>query len=210
MPLAASVEYEENMSSVGLEQGLFAAPVTVDFHRNLLDVQRCGSFTEVICASNNPKYVLGVRLQVANSEITEIEVVVTDSDDWLFDADAYLQYSQQENWALVPEGERLPYAELQDVGYAYFRYWADKSAVVPWGEPCARLEGGSYTGDFGSCDVGIPDQSFAPAPYDDLTDVDYGMTVVLLNLGGADSHLFHVLQTGIRYVHTLTATNGSM
>ena len=58
--------------------------------------------------------------------------------------------------------------------------------------------------------MGIPDQSFAPAPYDDLTDVDYGMTVVLLNLGGADSHLFHVLQTGIRYVHTLTATYGSM
>jgi hypothetical protein len=214
MPLAASVTYEENMASVDIGQGVFAAPVTIDFHRNLLDVQRCGSFTEVICASNSPQYVLGVRLQVADSEITEIEVVVTDSDDWLFDADAYLQYSTQEDWSVVPEAERLPYAELADAGYSYFRYWGDKSEPVPWGDPCARLEGGAYTRDMslanGSCSVGVPDQSFAPQPYDDLTDVDFGMTVVLLNLGGADSHLLRVLQSGIRYVHTLTATNGSM
>jgi len=65
---------------------------------------------------------------------------------------------------------------------------------------------GAYTGDFpnSSCDVGIPDQGFAPQPYDHLVDVDYGMVVLLLNLGGADSHLFRILDTGIRYVHTLT------
>jgi hypothetical protein len=52
--------------------------------------------------------------------------------------------------------------------------------------------------------VGVPDQGFAPQPRDHLVDVDYGMVVLLLNLGGADSHLFRILDTGIRYVHTLT------
>lgn len=49
------------------------------------------------------------------------------------------------------------------------------------------------------------DPTVAPQPREHLVDVDYGMSVVLLNLGGADSHLFRQLNTGIRYVHTLTA-----
>jgi hypothetical protein len=206
MPLAASVTYEENEASAELGQGVWAEPIPVDFHRNLLDVQKCGTFTEVISANSSHQYVLGVRLQITDAEISAITMVATDEGDWLFDADAYLQYSSSEDWSLVPEGERLPYDELADVGYAYFRYWGDKSEPVPWGIPCARLEGGAYTGDYANstCDVGVPDEGFAPQPYDDLTDVDYGMTVVLLNLGGADSHLFRVLTTGIRYVHTLT------
>ncbi len=206
LSLAVGATYVENDSSSAFGQGVWQAPVPVDFHRNLLDVQRCGTFTEVISASASHQYVLGARLQVEDSEITEVEVVATDDGDWLFDADAYLQYSSGEDWSLVPEGERLSYDELRDAAYSYFEYWADRSVQVPWGTPCARLEGGAYTGDFpnSSCDVGIPDQGFAPQPRDHLVDVDYGMAVLLLNLGGADTHLFRVLNTGIRYVHTLT------
>jgi hypothetical protein len=206
MPLAAGANYVENESSSAFGQGVWQAPVPVDFHRNLLDVQRCGTFTEVIAANASHPYVLGARLQVQDGQITEVEVVATDEGDWLFDADAYLQYSSGEDWSPVPEGERLTYEELRDGAEAYFAYWGDRSVEVPWGTPCARLEGGAYTGDFAgsSCDVGVPDQGFAPQPRDHLVDVDYGMVVLLLNLGGADSHLFRILDTGIRYVHTLT------
>jgi len=206
MPLATGATYVENESSSAFGQGVWQAPIPVDFHRNLLDVQRCGTFTEVISASASHQYVLGARLQVEGSQVTEVEVVATDEGDWLFDADAYLDISPGEDWSLVPEGERLSYEALRDGAYAYFEYWADRSVQVPWGTPCARLEGGAYTGDFpnSSCDVGIPDQGFAPQPYDHLVDVDYGMVVLLLNLGGADTHLFRILNTGIRYVHTLT------
>jgi hypothetical protein len=212
MPLSSSVVYMVNEASETLAAGvgLFENPVTIDFHRNLIDVTRCASFTEVIAASNDPQYVLGVKLEVADGQITAIEVVATWEGHWGFDADAYLQYSTGEDWSLVPEGERLPYDELAQVGYLYFEYWADKTVEVPWGVPCARLEGGMYTGDFAnsSCDVGIPDQGFAPQPREHLVDVDFGMSVVLLNLGGSDSHLFRVLTTGIRYVHTLTTLEG--
>ena len=209
LPLAASATYTVNEASETLAAGagLFESAMTIDFHRSLIDVTRCGSFTEIIAATNDPQYVLGTKLMVADGEISEIEVVATWEGHWGFDADAYLQYSSGEDWSIVPEGERLPYDELAEVGYLYFEYWADRTVVVPWGVPCARLEGGMYTGDFAnsSCDVGIPDEGFAPQPREHLVDVDYGMSVVLLNLGGADSHLFRQLNTGIRYVHTLTA-----
>ncbi len=206
MALSAGASYAENFSTVAFGEGLWLEPVTVDFSRSLLDVTRCASFTEIISATNSHPYVLGVRLQIEGAEISEVSAIVTDEGDWLFDADVYLQYSPDEDWSLVPEAERLSYEELRDGALAYFKYWGDKSYPVPWGMPCARLEGGVYTGDGpnSSCNVGVPDEGFEPMPTDHLVDVDYGMTVLFLNLGGADSHLFRILDTGIRYVHTLT------
>jgi len=96
---------------------------------------------------------------------------------------------------------------LQKDGYAYFQYFTDKNAPAPWAKPCARLEGGAYTGD-GGCNVGIPDgTSITPLSY--LADVDYGMVVVFMYFGGADSHWFRILPAGYRYIHTLTAMKQS-
>ena len=162
-------------------------------------------------------YVNGVRLDVSDGLISAISVISTDADDWGFDGDSYLNYSRQEveggGWDEVPPAERYGYDELIAAGEAYFAYWGDKTVTVPWGVPCARLEGGMYTGyrAGADCSVGIPDQSFAPRPNDSLADVERGMSVIFLNLPGPDSHLFRVQKTypnmespGIRYVHTLT------
>jgi hypothetical protein len=206
MPLTSSASYLENDATVALGQGLWLTPLQPDFHRNLLDVDSCASFTEVIIASGSHPYVLGVRLRVTGAQISEVYVVATDQGDWGFNAADYLRYSQAEDWSLVPADQRLTRQQLHDAGFAYFAFWGDKTVQVPWGSPCARLEGGLYTGDYpgSSCSIGIPDGGFAPQPRDYLVDVDYGMVVLFLNLGGTDTHLFRVLSTGIRYVHTLT------
>ncbi len=217
LPLAASATYEENAETVALGQGLWATPLQADQALSLLDVARCASFTEVIIASGSHDYVNGVRIDVSDGLISAISVIATDADDWGFDGDTYLNYSRQEveggGWDEVPEGERYGYDELVAAGEAYFAFWADKTVAVPWGVPCARLEGGMYTGyrAGADCSVGIPDQSFAPRPNDSLADVDRGLSVIFLNLPGPDSHLFRVQKTypnmespGIRYVHTLT------
>jgi hypothetical protein len=206
LPLSASAKYIENDKTVALGQGLWSTALHPVFHRNLLDVDSCASFTEIIITDASHPYVLGVRLKVSGAQISEIYAVVTDQGDWQFNAANYLKYSQAEDWSLVPADQRLTRQQLHDAGYAYFAYWADKSVAVPWGMPCARLEGGAYTGDGpnSSCNVGIPDQSVAPQPREYLVDVDYGQVVLFLNLGGTDSHLFRVLKSGIRYVHTLT------
>lgn len=48
---------------------------------------------------------------------------------------------------------------LKAAADAYCDIFNDKSVVVPWGTPCARLEGGWYTGNGSQsdrCDIGIP------------------------------------------------------
>ncbi len=230
MPLSDSIEYVVNDDAAPLAagEGLFQWAAEPDFHRNLLDVEACRTFTEIICATWSHQYVLGVALTVTGSEISEIYVVETDEGDWAFGADNYLSRSQQEDWSLIPEGERPTREELDSGARAYFAYWGDKSVDVPWGDPCARMEGGSFgafelplrdewTEDqqWGSCSIGIPDQGFAPQPRESIIDPDHGMIVLLLNLGGEDSHLFRFekdaslsprtgFDHGMVYVHTLT------
>lgn len=206
LPLTSSAKYVENDQATSFGQGIWATALKPDFHRNLLDVEACASFTEIIITDASHPYVLGVRLKITGSEISEVYAIVTDEGDWLFNAANYLKYSEAEDWSEVPTDQRLTRQELKDAGYAYFAYWGDKTVQVPWGTPCARLEGGAYTGGGAnsSCNVGIPDQGFAPQPREFLADPETGQVVLFLNLGGTDSHLFRVLQTGIRYVHTLT------
>jgi hypothetical protein len=232
MPLAASAEYIVNDKSATLAagQGLFQYALPIDFHRNLLDVEECRTFTEIICASWTDQYVLGVALTVSETEISKVYVIETSEGDWNFGAADYLKRSsQQEDWSLIPEGERLTRTQLDEEGARlYFAYWTDKRIdIAPWGDPCSRLEGGKggaadialsdeWQGDmmqFGSCTIGCPD--LALNVRESLVDPDYGMAVLLLSFGGADSHLFRIEKDesliprtgfgyGYRYVHTLT------
>jgi hypothetical protein len=235
MPLTATARYIENDRTarnnrdrvIPFGQGLWESPVVPDHHLNLLDVDACATFTEVIIATARPQYVLGVRLLVnvtsetsvlttprmiksaaaAGFEISEVNAVVTQQGDWLFDADAYLRHSRAEDWSVLPENQRITKEELLDGAEAYFRYFSDKSVDVPWGIPCARLEGGAYTGNRpnATCNVGIPDLNMNIPTIWHLTDVDHGMVVLYVFFGGPDTHLFRILPTGYRYIHTLTA-----
>jgi hypothetical protein len=66
-------------------------PLRIDFHRTLIDPATCQTFTEVIATDKSHSYVIGARLRVNGDKIAEIESLVTDSGDWLFDADNYLE-----------------------------------------------------------------------------------------------------------------------
>jgi hypothetical protein len=204
VPLAVTASYSENDNAVGFGQGIWEDPVKVDFHRSLLDVSACSTFTEIIITDEVHPYVLGVRVDVEDERISNVSVLATDEGDWLFNAAGYLRYSEPEDWSLVPEAERLSPERLHADAASYFEYWGDRSVVVPWGMPCARLEGGeAYSPN--RCDLGIPEQTdFEPMPRDYLVDPEYGMVVLFVDFGMPDTHLFRVLQSGIRYVHTLT------
>jgi|GEM_PF-482758 len=206
----ASASYKENGTTVALGSGLWATPLVIDLLPPLaaLDVEKCEAYVEVI-VNNNHEYVFGSRLTVtaATGRLSAISVIVTDCDDWGFNAATYLQYSKAEQqsagWGDVAAADRLSRAELHDAGFAYFAYWNDTSVDVPWGTPCSRLEGGMYTGTNGSCSVGIPTGTRV-TPNDYLVDVERNMVVLFLGLPGPDSHWFRVNKTGMRYIHTLT------
>jgi len=90
MPLAPEAKYIENRKEIPFGQSVWQAPLNIDLHRSLLDVETCETFTEIINATGSHQYVIGTRLKVTGNEISEVEALVTDRDDWLFNADNYL------------------------------------------------------------------------------------------------------------------------
>jgi hypothetical protein len=223
MPLTSDAKYFENDhdakqnystgkydKAVNFGEGLWKTPLAVDFHRNLIDVDSCATYTEIIVANSEPQYIFGTRLDVKEDKISKVTVVLTQKGDWGFNAKNYLSYSTKEDWSELPVAQRRTREDLRAGAYAYLAYFDDSTKVdpkPPWAKPCARLEGGAYTGD-GGCNVGIPQKTpLKPVSY--LADVDYGMVVVFLFFGGADSHWFRILPAGYRYIHTLTAMKQS-
>jgi len=229
MNLAANAKYIENDNSakqtysggkmtydkvVPFGEGLWKTPIKPDFHRNLIDVTECATFTEIIVANSSPQYVLGARLKVVDNKISEVSLVVTKDGDWGFNAKNYLSASssKREDTVWVKPGY-IEREELRAAAYAYFAYFGDKTVEVPWGIPCTRVEGGMSTGDGpnSTCNVGVPDVKIDAAGITYLADVEYGMVVLFLYFGGADSHMFKILPspTRYRYIHTLTAMKQS-
>ena len=215
MPLAEGARYIENRKVVPFGQGIWQSPLEIDFHRSLLDVETCETFTEIIHASGSHPYVLGTRLKILDDNIAEVEALVTDQDDWLFNASNYLKYSSQEKWDILPPARRSDRETLLKAANAYFDVFSNpaSSSNVPWGIPCARLEGGAYTNPKGepdaSCTGGPPlEGSVKIVNRRFMVDLDMGTVVGLVDFGEEngwpDSHIFRLEDGKIRYVHTLT------
>jgi hypothetical protein len=208
--LATSVKYVENMQDAALDTGILQSPLTIDFHRSLLDADACETFTEVIVTDARHPYVLGVRLKLAAGRISEIEALVTDQDDWLFNADNYLKYSKSEDWSVIPRESRDSRATLLAAANAYEDIFYDNSVKVPWGTPCNRLEGGRVRTGKGtpedSCNAGVP-SGMPITKRRFVVDPEIGAVVALSRFSVnelPDSHLFRVEKSKIRFVHTLT------
>ena len=215
MPLAPGAKYIENRKEISFREGVWQEPLVVDFHRSLLDTKLCETYTEVITASGSHPYVIGTRLKIAGDSIVEVEALVTDEDDWLFNASNYLKYSPKENWSILPPEMRSDRQTLIRVANAYFDVFKDPSSPngVPWNIPCARLEGGMYTNPENkpdaSCTEGPPlEGSVEITNRRFIVDVDMGTVVGLANFGDEngwpDSHIFRLENGKMRYVHTLT------
>ncbi len=213
--LAAKVKYIENMKETGKDQGVWNTPLPIVFHRSILDVDGCRTFTEVIVTEGSKATVLGTRLKVENGKIAEIDSIVTTKSDWLFNADDYLKYSKAEDWRVLKDQERVDRATLIKAGDSYFDHFSDHAVKVPFNTPCARLEGGMYTTkDFtdpkATCDIGFPEgkDTLPILKRDYIVDVDMGTVNIFCRFGnppGApDSHTFRLVNGRIRYVHTLT------
>ena len=215
MSLADKVKFMENMSEIDKEKGLWNTPLPVAHHLSIYDVGRCKTFTEVIVTEGGHKYVIGTRLEVDKGKVKEINSLVTDKDDWYFDADDYLKFSKAEDWRVLPVDERVDREELINAGHQYFDFlFADQSISPPWGTPCARLEGGDlYTNrdneykdtckkDKPISDIFINDRTF-------VVDEEMGSVNVFCRFGDSkdgmpDSHLFRLVNGKYRWIHTLS------
>jgi hypothetical protein len=214
MPLGQWVKYNEQMEEGSMLTGTFSKPLKIDFHRSIYDLQSCQSFSEVIVADPAHPYVLGTVLSLRGGRVNTIDMLVTDKGDWLFNAANTLKYSKAEKWDEIPAADRDSRATIIAAANAYLDSFNDKSIVVPWGSPCARLEGGLYTAKGApgvvspddTCNVGVPSGTkLVNRTY--IVDESLGAVTVLLNFGGnslPDAHSFRIEKGKIRYVHTIT------
>ena len=210
MPLANGLAYIENLQVVDIKSGVIQKPLKIDFHRALIDTATCQTFTEVIVTDRSHPYVIGTRLRINHDKIAEIESLVTQQGDWLFNADNYMKWSPGEDWGTIPAGQRDSRDTLVAAANAYLDAFLEKKLdLVPWGEPCNRTEGGLRTGkgapDDG-CTVGVPAGVNIVARRF-IADETTGSVVAFctFGVGGlADTHLFRVEKGKLRFVHTLT------
>ncbi len=215
MHMSLWVDYEEQMQDATMSTGIITKPQKIDFHRSLLDTGSCTSFTEAVITNPAHPYVLGVLLRTRGGQTGGMQMLITDHDDgWLFNAANTLKYSKAEDWSEIPEAQRDSRDTLVAAANAYLDSFDDKSVVVPWGSPCARLEGGLYTGKGApgvatpedTCNVGVPSGvKLTDRQY--VVDPTIGAVTVLMSFGKdqlPDAHTFRVEHGKIRYVHTIT------
>ncbi|KAG9237952.1 hypothetical protein BJ875DRAFT_368926 [Amylocarpus encephaloides] len=214
--LSVDAIYTENEKAGSITAGIFSKSLKIDHSRSSLDTTQCATYTEVIVTDKTHPYVIGtqMRFDSAGEKITKIETIVTDKGDWLFNAEGTLKYAKAEQsptdlWGPIPEAKRDTRAVIQAAADAYLDLFNDKSIQVPWGTPCARLEGGSYTGSgkpTDSCNVGVPSGvKIGNRRY--VIDETVGAVDVFCTFAtSADTHEFRVDGGKLRFVHTMTNT----
>jgi hypothetical protein len=221
MPLLAeNFTYIENDKPVDIKAGVLTQPLKFDYNRSIHDTTMCATFTELIAASNPHPYVIGTRMLFTDGKITTIESVVTDADDWAFNATGYVYWNSIEtSWDPIPEAKRDTREVIKAAGDAYFNRWNNVSVVIPLGTPCARLEGGAYTGrgnlSANTCDIGGFPSTIKVTNRRYVIDEEMGVVDIFMGFPGLDrtyptiptpdSHMFRVEGGLIRYIHTVSA-----
>jgi hypothetical protein len=210
LPLAKGLDYIENLQVVDIASGVIQKPMKIDFHRTLIDPATCQTFTEVIVTDKSHPWVIGTRLRVNHDKIAEIESLVTQQGDWLFNADNYFKWSPGEDWGVIPAGQRDSRDSLVAAANAYLdAFLEQKLDAVPWGYPCNRTEGGIRTGKGvpeDGCQVGVPAGVNIVARRF-IVDETMGAVVAFCTFGVGglpDTHIFRVEKGKLRFVHTMT------
>jgi hypothetical protein len=204
------------MKDIDPAAGLWNTPLPIAHSTSFHDPLRCKTFSEIIVTQGGKPYVIGTRLYLHNGKVIRVDSLVTKPGDWLFNANSYLKYTVAENWQPLMKYQGTAPAEMIRGANAYLDAFADKFTDIPWGQPCARLEGGAYTNRAGkpdaSCEVGIPAGTLYLVNRDYLIDPEMGVINVFCRFGsstgGPDSHTFRYIDGKIRGVHTLSVLPG--
>ncbi|KAL7624648.1 hypothetical protein AAE478_006218 [Parahypoxylon ruwenzoriense] len=226
--IADNFTYMENNQTREITGGIFYNALRIAHRHTIIDTVDCASFTELIVTHNvsgePAPYVIGTQIRHSPGDLScyLIDLLVSTTGSWLFNASRTLEYASSENWTLIAdEAARSSRDTLRAAADAYLDMWSNGSAIdaVPWGQPCSRLEGSVYTGrglPTDSCKVGIPTNN-RQAPNSHrryVIDPSYGAVSVLCifeHLSDApDSHEFRLENGKLRYIHTITlASSGS-
>ncbi|PVH77771.1 hypothetical protein DL98DRAFT_561477 [Cadophora sp. DSE1049] len=226
LALTPNTTYHENDVSLSIKTGVLSQSLKIDISRSLHDTSSCTTFTELTAATNPHPYVIHTRLSLSSpgTSITSIQSVVTDAGDWVFNATGHLYYNSLETWSPIPSSAQDSRAVIQAAADAYLDSWGNGSVPVPYGTPCARLEGGAYTDSKNLKTANTCKMPEFPKPFwisnrRYVVDETVGAVDVFNDFpfidktrpeGTPSSNLVRVEGGKIRYVHELTvcATKG--
>ena len=219
--LSNTVAYSENRKNMDIKSGILTKALKIDHARSQHDTTQCAAFSEFIVANSAAPYVIATQLRLDNTtKVSQMDTIWTTKGDWLFNATGTLYWASREEWNSIPAGKRDSRAVIKAAGDAYCDVFDNATVQVPWGSPCARLEGGMYTGKgeaTDTCNVGVPSGvPLVNRQY--VIDEVYGTVDVMMDFGGTDgqkgatglpdSHEFRVEGGKLRYVHTLSSCGG--
>jgi len=218
--LADNAAYLENDNPTDIKKSVLVVPMKIDHNRSFHDTVDCSALTELVVTDPKAPYVIHTRmlLNVTTSKISFMESVVTQPGDWAFNATGYLYWNSLETWEPIPKEKRDPRAIIQAAGDAYFNRFNNASVVIPLGTPCARLEGGAYTGrgnlSANTCDIGGFPSTIEVTNRRYIIDEEMGVVDIFEGFPGLDrafpktpapdSHLFRIEGGKIRYCHTVS------
>ncbi|KAF2844957.1 hypothetical protein T440DRAFT_502779 [Plenodomus tracheiphilus IPT5] len=199
---------------------ILSKPLNITSSRSFLDPELCTAFTEIMVTNASHPYVLGVRVEGDGKVVSKMETLVSDAGDWLFNATGTAYWNSMENWDAIPAEQRNTREAIQAAGDAYFDRFGNASVVVPFGTPCARLEGGAYTDtqltNKSTCALGLPSTvHVVDRRY--VVDVEFGTVNIYVGFPGLDrasefpapdSHTFRVEKGKLRYIHTISTCEG--
>jgi len=216
LPLHEKVHFLTNMKTVERAAGLWNTALPIANAMSFHDDKRCKTFTEIIVTEGAKPYVIGTRLYLHEGKVIRVDSLVTEPGHWLFNANAFLKYTKQEDWTPLFKYQLTDPAEMIRGANAYLDGFSDKFTDIPWGTPCARLEGGAYTNRSGdphaSCELGMPPGVLYITHRDYLIDEELGVINVFCRFGGReeapDSHTFRYIDGKFRLIHTLTPIPG--
>lgn len=220
--LSNTAIYTQNRKKTDIKTSILSKPLKIDHARSQHDTTQCAAFSEFIITNPSAPYVIATQLRVDSnsSKVSQIDSIVTTTGDWLFNITGTYYWASRESWDPIPLANRDSRATIQAAADAYCDVFSDKSVKVPWGQPCARLEGGMYTGKGTAsdrCDVGVPSGvKLVNRQY--VVDEEYGTVDVIMDFAGVqgqvgqsglpDSHEFRVEKGKLRFVHTLSSCGG--
>jgi hypothetical protein len=224
LSLSEGAKYAENNTPMDIAKGIMSKPIMVDFDRTLYDTMQCSAMVEIDAATSAHPYVIHTQmhLDTEGDKITKLESVVTDEGDWSFNATAHLSWNKMEKWDTIPEDKRDSRQVIQAALDAYLDNWAKPDLPVPHGTPCARLEGGAYTGDTkpdaNTCDMGafpepinVTNRRYVIDETLGAVDVfnDFPWLEITLKAGEStpSSNMLRVQGGKVRYIHELTVCN---
>jgi hypothetical protein len=220
LPHAKGASYAENDQVMDIGRGVLAGPLKIDFTRNLYDTTQCIAFTELVAATDPHPYVILTRMEATGKgKVSKIESVVTDAGDWAFGADKYLAITREQDWDEIPADKRDSRAVIQAAADAYLDNWGNPALPVPHGTPCARLEGGMFTGTRNptgnTCDMGAFPEKLNVTHRRYVIDESHGAVVVFHDFpwidaglpkdpGTPSGQMFRVEGGKTRYIHEVT------